>query len=321
MTGAPLVFVTGSTGYLGRHVLPAVLGAMPAATVRCLLLPGEELAAPGGAMPRVEAVHGSLTGDKARLAALLAGCTAVIHLAGYGLGRGQTTWEDACDVNVLGTFNLARASCAAGVGRFVMAQTALEYGPSSPGVLERRPLRETDPCFPEGYYGATKDAGARLARAACADAGVTFLGLRIFNTFGPAERSHKLVPANILASLRGEALPMTNGQAVRDYVFAGDVGRAFALAVSGNGLRGQQVVNIGSGTETTVAEMAHAVCALIPGAPGPRLGALRDRPGDPPYLVADVSAARAALGWAPSPDRNGQLRATIDWYRSRGGGG
>ncbi len=314
--GPRTVFVTGAGGYLGTHAVPSVLATIPGVRVRCLVLPGEALPRAFGTDSRVETVEGDVTVGAETLIPLLGGCEAVLHLAAYGLGEGQTDWYEAFRVNARGSFDLARAACSAGARRFVMALSALEYGPASPGVAAARPVRETDPCFPEGAYAATKHAGADLARAVCAEAGAVFVGLRVFNTYGPWEQPHKLVPANILASLRGRSHEMSSGSSVRDYVFAADVGRAFALALRKEDLAGQRTINIGSGTGISVAEMARHVCAMIPGAPGPVLGARGDRSGEPPFLVADIDGAARVLGWSPSPDRDSCLRATIEWYRA-----
>lgn len=317
VTGAaPAVFVTGAGGYLGRHVVRAVLDMLPGTTLRCLVPPHAVLPEPVADPARVKTVPGDLTAGAAALAPLLSGCDAVLHLAGYGLGAGEADWERAFAVNASGTFHLALASRAAGAGRFIMARTALEYGPAGAEAAGGRPLREADPCRPEGLYAATKYAGAELARAVCADAGIVFLGLRVFNTFGPGEHPHKLVPAAILASLQGRSLPMTNGKAVRDYVFVGDVARAFALALARADLAGQRTVNIGSGKGIAAAKMARRVCALIEGAPGPAVGALPDRPGEPEALVADISTARELLGWEAAADMDAALRETIAWYRA-----
>lgn len=322
MTSTPAaIFVTGAGGYLARHILPAILDALPDARLKCLSLPGLGSRIACAGHRRVNVVEGDLTAGEEGIAHWLAGCDGVLHLAGYGLGRNETEWAAAFRVNVLASFQLAHAACAVGVRRFVMAQTALEYGRPSPGAAVVRPSRETDPCLPRGMYGATKCAGGQLVRSLCELAGMAFRGLRVFNTFGPGEQPHKVVPANILASLRGEALPMSRGTAVRDYVFAGDVARAFALALSKPDLSGQRVLNIGSGSGVTVADMASRVCSLIPGAPGPCLGALPDRAEEPPFLVADVAAARVDLGWEPSGARETEaaLRATIEFYRSTSG--
>jgi nucleoside-diphosphate-sugar epimerase len=61
--------------------------------------------------------------------------------------------------------------------------------------------------------------------------------------------------------------------------------------------------------------MARKVCSLVADAPGPSVGALPDRECDPPYLVADVSAAGEILGWLPTPGLEEKLCETIDWYR------
>lgn len=297
-------------------MIAAVCEAMPSSRLVGLVPPGEIPPPEICVGSAISFVTGDLRDSPDRLAFLLSGCNSVVHLAGYGLREGQTNWRNAFEINVEGGFRLALSAREAGVNRVVFAQTALEYGPACPAVLERRPLRETDPCFPEGVYGSTKYVGGRLASSVCAEAGIPFFGLRIFNTYGPGEQRHKLIPSNILASLRGDSVPMTRGAAVRDFVSAIDVGHAFASALSTPGLHGQHVINIGSGTGISVADIAKKVCGMIPGAPGPKFGALPERTGEIPMLVADISAARGMLGWAPGVGLERRLRQTVEWFSS-----
>ncbi len=319
--GIQSVFITGISGYLARHVIAAIRKEMPSTRLIGLVPPGETAPPEIVSDSAVSIVPGDLRDSPDSLSFLLSGCGSAVHLAGYGLQEGQTDWKTAFEINVEGSFRLALAARAAGVRRVVFAQSALEYGPASPGVREQRALRETDPCFPEGVYGSTKYAGARLAGSVCADAGITFVGLRIFNTYGPAEQRHKLIPSNILASLRGASVPMTSGAAVRDYVSAIDVGHAFASALAAPGLRGRHVINIGTGIGISAADIARRVCGMIPGAPGPKLGALPDRKEEIPMLVADISAAEGLLGWTPKTGLEQGLRQTVEWYASDGQAG
>lgn len=315
------VLVTGGAGYIGSHVVRALLEAGHDVVVVDDLSTGHrELVTRN----EVRLFEGDL-GDRATLDAALPGCDAVIHVAGKALVP-----ESVRDpgpyfrVNAEAGRALLEAMRAHDVGRVVFSSTCAVYG-----VPERLPLREDAPRRPLSPYGASKLAFEQVLEAYAHAFGLLPLALRYFNVAGAHARGdlgelHEpethLIP-NVLRAARtgapmdlfGTDYPTRDGTAERDYIHVEDLARAHVMAVERLDVLGPLAgrsfglaLNLGLGRGATVLEVVRAVEAVT-GRPVPR----RERPrreGDPPALVADPSRAREVLRFEARHD----LRAMVE---------
>jgi UDP-glucose 4-epimerase len=186
--------------------------------------------------------------------------------------------------------------------RFVFASSAAVYAATG------TPLSETAPLAPCTEYGRSKVAAENLLRHRAARAGVVALVVRLFNLYGPAPTTAHLIPA-VLAQVRGRG-PLRLGDltTVRDYVYRDDAADAIvALLVRGVG----GVVNVGTGTATSGAELVVELGRVLGHRLEPVLDPARLRSLDHPYLVADLDRLSGLLPrWRPLPLAEG-LRRTV----------
>ena len=117
------------------------------------------------------------------------------------------------------------------------------------------------------------------------------------------------------ALLRGEEARCTDGLQMCDYLYAPELGRAFA-ALLASGVTGP--VNMASGEPVRVADVVSAIAAATGRPELVRLGALPQRPGDPDRLTADVGRLRDEVGWSPTVDLHEGAARTVDWWRAVG---
>lgn len=215
----------------------------------------------------------------------------VVYLARPDLGD-----ADALDAAVLGVRRFALACAGEGVERVIFASSAAVYGTSSP-----LPRRENERLEPGGSYALLKLRSELALADVAAETGMSTTSLRIFNAFGPG-LAGSLV--NRLA-LGVQPVPVVHlgPDFVRDYVHSSDVARAVVAAVVAPA-ESASVVNIGSGHGTSNDELLDAIqpASFVPSA----------QPIDPSYSIADISLARAVLGYeatvtpamaAADPDR------------------
>jgi UDP-glucose 4-epimerase len=309
VTGSGRWVVTGGAGYVGGHVVQALLGAGIEVVVLDDLSTGRAARIPAG----VRWVRGRL-GDRRVLDDALAGVAGVVHLAALTSAPGSVTAPLAhYRANVGDVVGLLAAMADHGVSRLVASSSAAVYG-GLPGEPALRASRETDALHPQNPYGSTKMIGELLLRDV-AGQGLSSIALRYFNVAGAASpvladvKPGGLAPQVLQARVTGAPLtvfgtdhPTPDGSAVRDFVHAADVADAHVAAVAKllSGWSGAAVYNVGTGAGSSVLEVL-ARAGEVTGGRVPYVSGHR-RPGDPSWAVADVSAMARDLGWRASRD-------------------
>jgi nucleoside-diphosphate-sugar epimerase len=296
--------VTGASGFIGANLTRALLAAD--ADVHVLVRSGSD------AIPDEVAVHRADLRDPETVAAAVAAARpdVVFHLAaGPGHPAGAAGRAAMVQDTVVGTANLLEALRPLGA-RLVHVGGALEYGHSP------RPLRESDPLAPVTFRGAVKGAATLLALEHAQATGAPVTVLRPFAVYGPWERPPRFVPSVVTAALRGDPIPVTAGDAGRDYVYVGDVVTACLLAASSPRAAGE-VVNVGTGRLTTNAELVERLAAVSGLELDVRPGAHEPRPWDAGTWVADTAKAADVLGWHPARDLDAGLAETLAWFAER----
>jgi nucleoside-diphosphate-sugar epimerase len=236
----------------------------------------------------------------------------LLHLAWYvEPGRFWTAPDNVRWVEA--SLAMLRAFAGTHGRRAVVAGTSAEYDWRSAGERcheQRTPLR------PVTLYGAAKHALRVVAERYAEQEGFELAWGRIFFVYGPGEPDGRLVPSVGKALLTGEPVPTTRGDQIRDFMHVQDVAAAFAT-LADSGVTG--AVNVASGEPVAVKEVVNGLAEAAGRPDLPRPGALPDREGDPPRLVADVSRLRDEVGFAPRIALTEGLRGTLEWLRTSEG--
>jgi UDP-glucose 4-epimerase len=307
------VLVTGATGFIGSTL------------VRRLLADGHEVHALTSTVSSVypqrlldvrrsiRLHEGSLT-DRSALDVLVAAARpeVVFHLGAYThVGKSWTRVDECIGTNIQGTVNLLQALDAAGwpARRFVYTSTSEVYGDVPV------PFREDGPVHPISPYSISKFGGEQYCSVFVQGRGWPIVVVRPFNGFGPRQSPDRIIPEIIARGLRGQPLRMTRGRQTREFVFVEDLADGFVRAglTAGDEVHGE-VVNVCTGREITMRELATTVLDLMGNPVEPQFGALPERPTEVPRLVGDPTKAAKLLGWAPTVELEDGLRRTIDWY-------
>lgn len=214
--------------------------------------------------------------------------------------------------NVTGTLNLLMAAREAGCERVVIASSSSIYG-NTP-VL---PKQEEMNYQPRSPYAASKVAGELYLQVFHIAYGLSTIGLRYFNVYGPRQdpNSHyaAVIPKFIKLALKGEPLPIEgDGSQTRDFTYIDDVVNANLLALMVPELHGE-CVNIGYGEQTSILSLAKTIISQTRSSS--RIVYQDPRPGDVRDSLADISLAKSLLGYKPEYRLANGLGATIDWYR------
>ena len=323
MTGPDdLILVTGGAGFIGSHLVHALL--LGGHDVRVLddfstgkaanLNGAEALAAQSGA--RFQLIAGDVR-DECKMRDAVDGCSAVAHLAAVAsVARSVQDPVAANSVTHGGTVNAVRAAVAVEVPRFVLASSCAVYGDAA-----RLPVAETSAPWPLSPYAEAK-LGAEGVCAAAADAGqLTAACLRLFNVFGPRQDPGSeysgVISRFMSAAAAGEPVTVYgDGEQTRDFVYVGDVADALVRALL-RPLSGVSTLNVGSGTQTSLLTILGRLEELAGGAIERRFEAARE--GDIRHSRADAGRARWVLGWEATRSFRDGLAETWEWYREPAG--
>lgn len=230
------------------------------------------------------------------------------HLAAHGAYSWQT------DHDTIATTNAAAARLVdlAGAGAFeayVQAGSTAEYG------FKDHPAQESEPVQPRGSYAVSKAAATRYARTVALAHGAHIVSLRLGTAYGPWEDPRRLMPTLAAYGLLRRLPPLTDPGTVRDFVFVDDVCAAFTRAAYATHLERGSVVNIGSGTATSLAELVDVVRGALGIDERPRWSTMAPRGWDQVLSVADCTRAERVLGWRPEVSLAAGFRTLADWLR------
>jgi UDP-glucose 4-epimerase len=304
--------VTGGAGFIGSNLVDALLARGDEVTVVDDLSTGRRANLDGALAAGAELVELDIRDGEAlaKLAAERRPET-VFHLAAQ-IDVRKSLEDPAFDaaINVGGTANLLDAARAAGMGRVVFVSTGgAIYGEGEGQAL---PLSEDAPIAPLAAYGQSKYAAEGYLALYERLYGLSGVSLRLGNVYGP--RQDPLGEAGVIAIfcglLRSGGRPTVfgDGKQTRDYIYVGDVVAA-ALAAAGSRVTGP--LNIGTGRETDVLELAEALGRLGE-AEGFEPELAPARPGEVQRIALDASRAESELGWRPRTGLDEGLRLTLD---------
>lgn len=298
------IFVTGGAGFIGSYIVRELLKQNHDVTVFDNLSTGYKSNLPEG----VSLIIGDVR-DKDLLTLSLHGHDAVIHLAAQAIvSISVKDPETTFAINVDGGRNLLEAMVKNGISKLVHSSTTAVYG--NP---KKQPIAENDPKEPVNPYGESKLIFEKLCAKFHKKHGLNITMFRYFNPFGPHE-SHEpeshAVPNFIRATLEGNPLPLYwSGNQIRDFFYVKDLAKMHVQALSYDGF---SVYNLGSGEGTAVKDVVEKIFRAI--GKTTEINDLGERPGDPPKLIADISKAKAELGWSPTPIDKA-LKETVNYFK------
>lgn len=299
------ILVIGGAGYIGSHVVKALLNSDHKVSVYDNLSTGLEV----NYFKDADYTVGDILDYPALYKAMSRNVDAVIHLAAKkAVGESMENPEKYALNNIAGAINVLNAMSACDVKRLVFSSSAAVYG--EPLYL---PIDEKHPLNPMSFYGFTKYDMEKYFEWYDRLKGIKYVSLRYFNAVGYDEdgdvRGLENNPQNLLPIIMevangsrekmkifGNDYPTRDGTCIRDYIHVTDLGTAHAAAISYLGKAEEsQVFNLGTLEGISVLEMVNKTEELI----GRKINyefAPR-RPGDPAVITASAEKAAKVLGW------------------------
>ncbi len=310
------VLVTGAGGFIGSHLCEALV--RDGAGVRALVHYNsrndwgglEHL--PPDIRDQIEVVTGDVR-DPFAVRAAVRGCGTVYHLAAliaipYSYRSPQAFFE----TNVLGTLNVLQAARDEGVARVVHTSTSEVYG-----TARQVPIEESHPLQAQSPYAASKIGADKVAESFHLAFGVPVVTVRPFNTYGPRQSARAVVPTIAVQALAGRRVALGALTPTRDLLYVADTARGF-IAAGRCGRALGQVVNLGSGREISIGDLACTIIAICDTGVPVTMDPARLRPAasEVERLCASNARARDLFGWQPQVPLEEGLRRVVDDLRA-----
>ncbi|CAM5276598.1 SDR family NAD(P)-dependent oxidoreductase [Streptomyces abikoensis] len=318
MSAPAPVAVTGAEGFIGSHLVEALVAA--GHRVRAMVQYNSfssygwlETVA-DEVMENVEVVLGDVR-DPGSVQGLVTGTEAVYHLAALiAIPYSYRAPHSYVETNVTGTLNVLEAVRHLGIPRLVHTSTSETYG-----TAQTVPISEDHPINTQSPYAASKAGGDRLADSYHASFDVPVVTLRPFNTFGPRQSMRAVIPTVIGQVAAGQrTITLGDLRPTRDFSYVKDtvaaflaVGTAPAADVVG------RTFNSGTGEEISVGDLVSLIGKIMDTELEVRADEERIRPAasEVMRLVCDASRLRAATGWAPAHTLEQGLTRTVAFFR------
>ena len=308
------ILVTGGAGFIGSHLVDRLIREC-----HRVVVVDNESTGRRGHVPATALYH---QGDVANVDDLEPtfknGLDAVCHIAGQvSIIRSFDNPLTDLRTNVQGTLNVLQLCLKYHVPRLLYASSMTVYSSASP-----LPTPEEAPCQPISYYGITKYAAERYVQTTAERVDLDFdfnvTCFRMYSVYGPRQaldNPYQGVLGIFLGNLlRGEPLTIFgDGEQSRDFIYIGDIVNAWVVALDEPATYGK-IINLGSGRRLTINHLADfALAAFNHTRSDYPVVYAPERPGDQRRVEADVTRARAILGWEPRVSFEQGLAETVRW--------
>ncbi len=308
------VLVTGADGFIGSHLVERLVKEGAHVTAFAFYNSFNSWGwldmFPKATLDKVKVFTGDVRDPNGVLTAA-DGCHVIFHLAALiGIPFSYHSPDSYVDTNVKGTLNVLQAAKQLGVKKVVHTSTSEVYG-----TAQQVPITEDHPINPQSPYAATKSAADSLALSFYRSFDLPVTVLRPFNTFGPRQSARAVIPT-VLAQVHAgrKTIKMGNLDVTRDFNYVDNTVESF-LAVARSKKTDGEVINSGSGIETSLEDMLEAVREVT----GAKFRVqtdqdrLRPEKSEVERLVCSAAKLTALTGWTPAVDFKSGLLKTSQW--------
>lgn len=309
------VLVTGGAGFIGSHLVEALLEK--GAIVRVFLKYDstgslEELGRlPPEKLSKIDIFNGNIQDIESTKEAVK-GMNVIFHLAALiSIPYSYENPREFMDVNVMGTFNILESARNSGIEKIVVTSTSEVYGTAiySP-IDEKHPLQAQSP------YSASKIAAEKIAESFYKTYGLPVAIIRPFNTYGPRQSTRAIIPTIISQALTKDKIKLGSLSPRRDFNYVKDTVNGFIKIAECDASIGE-VINIGSGESVSIGEVKDLIGQILNKELVVETDESRTRPQNSEVMLlkCDNSKAKRLLNWQPSYSLREGLLEVINYMK------
>ena len=305
------VVVTGAGGFIGSHLTERLveIGAKVSAFVHYRSDGSRGWLDESQHRKEIEFIAGDVR-DPDSVRRAIRDRDIVFHLAALiGIPYSNQAPRSYVATNINGTLNVLQAARDFQVERIVHTSTSEVYG-----TAQYVPIDEKHPLQGQSPYSASKIGADKMAEAFYQSFGLPVVTVRPFNTFGPRQSARAVIPTIISQALMRDVVRIGSQDPTRDFNFVGNTVDGFLSAAVSDKAVGR-TVNLGSGKEISIGELAKTIVRLVGRDVRLEHEAARTRPegSEVDRLLAGVALAEEVLAWKPKISFEEGLQITIDW--------
>jgi dTDP-glucose 4,6-dehydratase len=308
------VLVTGASGFIGSHLVTRLVEQ--GASVRALIKYNSRndwglLEFLPEISQAIETIQGDLR-EASVVRRAVQGTEVVFHLGAIiSIPYSYQNPSEVVEANVMGTLNVLNAAREYGIPRVIHTSSSEVYG-----TAQYVPIDESHPLQGQSPYSASKIAADKLAESFHASYNLPVGIVRPFNTYGPRQSSRAVIPTIITQALTKGTVYLGSLHPTRDFTYVEDTVNGFIKAAESLSIIGH-VVNLGSGQEISIGELATRIFRLM--GQEPRIVAddtrIRPEKSEVERLLANNAKAKSLIGWEPQISFDEGLHHTIEWLR------
>jgi len=233
----------------------------------------------------------------------------IYHLATCGAYSYQDMPDAIINTNILGTWNLLKATSQINYELFVNTGSSSEYG------FKKFPMKEADLLEPASYYAVTKSSQTLLCSYIARLEKKPIITLRPFSVYGPYEERTRFVPVLLKSMYFNEKINLVSPKIARDYIYVDDIVDVYLLIDKLKKFPGE-IFNIGTGVQSTIKDMVNIAMRVTGRAANCNWCGMQNRNWDTDNWVADISKVERLLNWMPKTNLEVGLSLFWKWFGS-----
>lgn len=308
------ILITGASGFINANLARRML--QEGHEVSVVLRQQSNLSRIKDILPKMSAIYADLLDyETLRKEVQDFNPDYIFHSATYGSYPDDQKDDDLMiQTNIVGTYNLLKATQDIAYKCFIHAGSSSEYGPKD------KVMSETDVLQPINQYGVTKASATLFCQMFAQRDRKNIVILRPFSVYGPYEKATRLIPYVILKCLQKKEVHITSGEQKRDFIHVEDVIGVYLRVMEKKGIEGQ-IFNVGRGEDVSVREVVNMIFELTKSDPGLlKIGAKEKRAFEAVYSwKADLTKLNRVLGFRPKVQLKEGLQKMIDWVKENQG--